>query len=174
MAQPSAPEAVKYFVAVLWADETTLAAARTALERHFAAVDFEGADHPFDATDYYEPEMGRGLHRRLLAFDGLRSPEELPAAKLICIRLEDDLAAPAGRRVNLDVGYLDHNKVVLASVKAAGQKIYLRDGIYADLIARYEKGHYAPFPWTFPDFRTGRYDAELNRMREIYLAQRRS
>lgn len=173
MARPSAPEAVKYLVAVLWADEVSLGAARAALERDWGVIDFEGADHPFDATDYYEAEMGRALSRRLISFENLRSPEELADAKLACIHLEEELASPEGRRVNLDIGYLDHNKLVLASVKAAGQKIYLRGGIYADLIARYEKGRYCPFPWTFPDFRTGRYDGELNRIRAIYLGQRK-
>ena len=76
--------------------------------------------------------------------------------------------------MNLDIGYLDHNKIVLASVKYAGQKIHLGDGIYADLIARYRGGRYQPFEWTVPDFRDGRYDGELAQIRRTYLNQLRA
>jgi hypothetical protein len=95
----------------------------------------------------------------------------LVAAKIACIAIESALSHDAKRRVNLDIGYLDHNKLVLASVKSAGQKIYLRDGIFADLVARYAQGRYQPFAWTFPDFKDGRYDTELQTLRETYLQQ---
>jgi len=124
-------------------------------------------------TDYYESEMGANLFRRLVAFESLRSPEALVEAKLACNRIENALAGPRGRRVNLDIGYLDHNKVVLASAKAAGQKIYLANGIYADLVARYAQDAISPFAWTFPDFKDGRYDAELAELRALYLRQRK-
>jgi hypothetical protein len=162
---------VKYFVALLWADAALLGETRTRLAERFGAIDFEGPDRAFDLTDYYEAEMGPNLSRRLLSFEPLAGPEELPAAKLACIAMEEAVAGPRGRRVNLDVGYLDHNKIVLASVKAAGQKIYLAEGIYADLIGRYAEGRYQPFPWTFPDFKNGHYDAELGILRARYLEQ---
>jgi hypothetical protein len=80
----------------------------------------------------------------------------------------------AGQRVNLDSGYLDHNKIVLASAKGLGQKIDIAQGIYADLVARYRQGHYQPFEWSFPDFKDGRYDSELAEIRRRYLQQLRT
>ncbi len=171
MAGPSAPEPVKYFVALLWADAALLPEVQTWLAERFGVIDFEGPDRAFDLTDYYEAEMGANLSRRLLSFEPLASPEELPAAKLACMAIEGALAGPRGRRVNLDVGYLDHSKLVLASVNPAGQKIYLSGGIYADLVARYAQGRYQPFAWTFPDFKDGRYDAELATLRSRHLEQ---
>lgn len=165
------PEPVKYFVAVLWADEDALPEAYEQLVARGGVIDFSGVDRPFDLSDYYESEMGAHLHRRLVAFETLRCPGELADAKRACIEIEAMLAGPNGRRVNLDIGYLDHNKIVLASVKAAGQKIYLANGIYADLIARYADGRYQPFAWTFPDFKDGRYDDELAILRNNYLSQ---
>ena len=63
--------------------------------------------------------------------------------------------------------------MVLASAKYNGQKIHLGRGIYADLTLHYEKGHFQPYPWTFPDFKSGRYEKVFLRMRELYKIQMR-
>jgi hypothetical protein len=173
LAKPIPVEPVKLFVAILWSDEKFLQEALDHLREKWGKIDFSGPDHPFDITDYYEPEMGKELKRRLVSFSELVNPESIREAKLICNEIEESLKGNSGRRVNLDIGYLDHNKVVLASAKAAGQKIYLGDGIYADLIARYSKGRYQPFEWTFLDFKNGRYDKELGEIRTKYLGQLR-
>jgi hypothetical protein len=174
MAPPQPPEPVKLFIAILWSDAAALAQALDLAQAQWGALDFTGPDHPFDQSDFYAPEMGARLQRRLIAFHELVPPESLAEAKLNCNRFEDALAGPSGRRVNLDIGYLDHNKIVLASAKGAGQKIYLNYGIYADLVGRYSGGRYQPFEWTFPDFRAGRYDAELAKLRQLYLEQLRT
>jgi hypothetical protein len=174
MTEPQLPDPVKLLVAVLWADAGVLTQAVERLQEVWGAVDFVGPDHPFNLTEYYLAEMGPGLQRRLVAFEKLVSPETIREAKLRCNTLEMSLARDGRRCVNLDVGYLDHNKLVLASVKKAGQKIYLGEGIYADLVARYREGRYQPFEWTFPDFKDGRYDRELSALRRQYLEQLRS
>src|SRR5262245_12436030 len=125
MADPQLPEPVKLLVAVLWSDSAALAEAVRLLEASWGPADFTGPDHPFDRTDYYEAEMGPGLKRRLIAFVGRVAPESIKEAKLRCNHIETQLAVGGRRRVNLDVGYLDHNKLVLASAKDAGQKIHL-------------------------------------------------
>lgn len=173
MAKPQTATPVKLLVAILWADADALQAAEAELRAAWGEVDFTGADRPFDRTDYYLDEMGAGLRRRLVTFADLIPPESLRLAKLRCNEVEDRLSSGRGRRVNLDIGYLDHNKIVLASVKYAGQKIHLGDGVYADLVARYKHGRYQPFEWTFPDFRDGRYDEELAQIRRTYLQQLR-
>ena len=141
---------------------------------HWGPIDFQGSDHSFDCTNYYEPEMGADLKRTLISFERFVAPESIVDAKLRCNELEDEFAEDGKRFVNLDIGYLDHNKIVLASCKPAGQKIHLRDGIYADLVARYAHGRYQPFEWTFPDFKSTRYDAELQTIRSKYLGQRKA
>lgn len=171
MAEPGSPFPMKYFVAILFGDPDALAAAKKALVDAWGELDYESGDHLFDTTDYYESEMGKPLHRRLVVFRRLMPPTELVPVKRRCNRIEKDLSVGGRRTVNLDAGYLDHNKVVLASAKEAGQKIYLDDGIYADLMGRYKGGRYRPFEWSFPDFSDGRYDEELEAVRQIYLRQ---
>jgi hypothetical protein len=173
MAAPQPVPPVKLIVAVLWARSTTLGYAIDLMIERWGEIDFQGEDHPFDVTNYYTAEMGANLKRRLLSFTELVPPEGIKLAKLACNTIEDNLRNERGREVNLDIGYLDHNKIVLASCKYAGQKIPLGDGVHADLIARYAKGKYQPFEWTFPDFKTDRYDAELNAIRQRYLEQLR-
>lgn len=174
MAKPQAVDPVKLFVAVLWASSEPLKLAVEGVIDVWGEIDFAGADHSFDMTAYYEPEMGKSLNRRILSFFRLAAPDDLVPAKYKCNEIEDRLAGPAGRLVNLDIGYLDHNKIVLASFKGAGQKIYIKDGVWADLVARYRGGAYSPFEWTFPDFKDGRYNQELLRIRQIYLQQLRT
>ncbi len=171
MAETRLPFPLKYFVAVLFREPDALAAAKEALVDAWGPLDYESRDYLFDTTDYYEPEMGKSLCRRLVVFQRLMPPTELVSMKLGCNRIEDELAVEGKRVVNLDAGYLDHNKVVLASAKEAGQKIYLDEGIYADLVGRYKGGKYQPFEWSFPDFSDGRYDRELEAIRQIYLRQ---
>ncbi|MDR1727273.1 MAG: DUF4416 family protein [Acidobacteriota bacterium] len=171
MARPCGAEPVKLLVAVLWAREDALRESVRRMEAAWGVIDYSGPDHPFDLTDYYEPEMGAGLRRRLVSFRELFPPGRIGDAKCAANGIEDALASGGGRTVNLDVGYLDCNKVVLASFKGAGQKIYLGDGAWADMVARYRDGRYQPFEWSFPDFKDGRYDAELNAVRETYRRQ---
>lgn len=173
MAAPQKIDLVKLFVAILYRDAKPLDNALERLKFSWGEVDFVSEPYPFDLTNYYEPEMGSTLSRRLVSLKTLVSPEFLPEQKLFTNQIEDDLAIDGKRTVNLDVGYLDHNKVVLASLKGAGQKIYLRLGVYADLAARYKSGTYQPFEWSFPDFKDSRYGRDLLTMRELFLAQRK-
>jgi hypothetical protein len=169
-------EAVKYFVAILYpgGQDKLRQQAQSKLSALYGEIDHLGCDHPFDVTNYYAPEMGDNLCRRLVGFAELLPPENIVRAKHDCNQIEDDLRVDYKRTVNLDIGYLDHNKVVLASAKAAGQKIYLGDGIYADLVARYQKGRYRPFEWTFMDFKDDRYHKDLMQLRSLYLCARKS
>lgn len=173
VAAPASVEKVKLFVAILYQAREAAVEAESRLEEMWGRIDYRGPDLPFDMTDYYQQEMGTELLRRLMSFQELVPPESLQQAKLRTNEVEAALTVEGKRRVNLDVGYLDHNKIVLGSVKYAGQKIHLGGGVYADLIARYRRGRYQPFEWTFPDFRDGRYDDQLNTIRRIYLQQRR-
>jgi hypothetical protein len=171
MALPEEPLPVKYFIAVLFPEAEKLLQVKKELISRWGAFDFEGQDHPFDATDYYQPEMGTPLCRKLMSFARLYTPALIVSMKLECNDIENSFSRTGKRTVNLDAGYLDHNKFILASAKEAGQKVYLDKGIYADLSGRYKEGKYRPFEWSFPDFKDGRYDGELLAIRKLYMQQ---
>jgi len=171
MADVKPPSPVKFFIASLYSSAELLQKAVGLIVKEWGEIDYQSVDYPFNVTDYYEPEMGKGINRKLIAIKDLYNPTLLVDMKLRCNEMELELACDGKRRVNLDAGYLDHNKIILASAKEAGQKVYLDKGIYADLAGRYKTGRYQPFEWSFPDFRDGRYDKDLVLVRKMYMKQ---
>ena len=49
------------------------------------------------------------------------------------------------RAVNIDPGYLDGARLVLASTKDHAHRIWLRDGIYAEVTLRFRFGRWQSF-----------------------------
>ena len=169
--QPVDP--VKLFTGIIYNDETLLPALRESLMSLLGAIDFTSGPMPFNYTDYYRIEMGEPLFRIFYSFERLIVPDELSAIKKKTNELEGHFSKDSKRGLNIDPGYLDYFKVVLASAKFGGQKIYLQEGIYADLTLLYEKGTFKPLPWGFPDFRGGFYNKTLVTIRNLFKVQRR-
>ncbi len=141
------------------------------LSGHAGPVDEMSDEWPFDDTDYYTLEMGEDLRRRFVSFERLVDPVELAAIKILTNGIERQInyecgLPPEQRRVNLDPGYLTMSKLVLATTKDFSHRVYLRDGIYAESTLHYEAGSWKPWPWTYPDYARGRYDAFFERVRE--------
>ncbi len=162
-------------VGVLARDDSTHAWARERVAAALGAVVDEGGPWPFEATDYYAAESGTPLARRFLALGERVSPGRLADLKLATGAIEAEAARVLGpavgvaRPLNLDPGLLDPRRLVLASTKDRSQRIWLRDGIYAEVTLLYRSGGWEALPWTFPDFRAGRYDEFLDRCRRRVL-----
>ncbi len=139
----------------------------------FGSIIYKGAFLPFDTTDYYASEFGPKLYRGFCAFTGLMEPSLLVEYKLKAAQLEEKWS-DAGRRIyNVDIGYLDFDKLVLASFKKGPCKLYLNHGVYADMLVKYSKGNFEPFPWAFSDFKDARYIPSLLAIREKLKAEAR-
>ena len=174
MADIQQVDPVKLFTGIIYNDDAFLPALRDSLLSLLGAIDFSSGSMPFDYTDYYGVEMGEPLFRIFYSFERLIVPDELSAIKKKTNELEGHFLKDSKRGLNIDPGYLDYFKVVLASAKFGGQKIYLKEGIYADLTLLYEKGTFRPLPWGFPDFRGGFYNKTLVTIRNLYKEQRRA
>jgi len=138
------------------------------LNRYFGPVAIRSRPYPFDMSDYYLPEMGAGLTRIWLCFGRLRDPAELRHWKLFCFELEESLSADGARTVNLDPGYLDHGKLVLASFKPAPDKICVGGGVWAHTCLRYRFGDFTGPDHSFPDFIDGRFNDYFRRAKSFY------
>ena len=143
------------------------------LEERFGKIDYRGEAHPFDGTDYYSDEMGPSLDRLVVSFEPLCEATDIVQVKLDTAAIEEDLSAGGARRVNIDPGYMDYYKIVLASFKEGPQKIYLGRGVYADPILLFFEGEFGPLPWTFPDFKSGEYRNDFREIRALYKKARR-
>jgi len=169
--------------------EKLIADSEKLLVPEFGPVAERSAVIPFDFTDYYETEMGKGLLRSWLAFLRLVPPDRLVETKLGTIRLEQQLSGaghnPAAfyavpipssklglcpkpaRQANFDPGLLSLHNLVLASTKDHAHRIYLGSGIHAELTLIFRSGRFEPLPWTYPDYRTSTCLDFLLRCREL-------
>ncbi|MFO0926620.1 MAG: DUF4416 family protein [Gemmataceae bacterium] len=172
MANPRLPPPGLLLVAAFSRHPAALAWARPRLEEHFGPIGLTSAEYAFDQTSYYAPTMGGGLRKVLWAFDRLLPLDALADAKLAANALEREAAAsgeyPDARPLNLDPGTLVLGKFLLATTKDQAHRIYLRDGIFAEVTLQFRAGTFAPWPWTYADYRLPEVIAFLNLARAHY------
>jgi hypothetical protein len=115
--------------------------------------------------------MGPGLVKRFLVFDPVAPADCLPDVKRFAISLENECKATGRfaeqRPLNLDPGLIQLGKFLLATTKDQGHRIYLRDGIFAEVTLRFEYGAYEAWPWTYADYREEAVRAFLNQARGL-------
>jgi hypothetical protein len=173
MGKAREPKPVKLIVSAFAPGDDLLAQALEALAAAWGRIDFESGLLPFDHTSYYEAEFGKGLVRRIWALERLIAPDDLAGIKTQTNELEQRLVVDGQRRVNLDSGYLSVAKLVLATTKDYGHRIYLGQGIYAEVTLYYRDGAFQAWPWTYPDYASPHYRELFAAIRQRYLEQLR-
>ncbi len=168
------PRPVKWIASVFTADEPLLAEARDALASRLGQIDYQSELLPFDHTQYYAREFGAGLVRQIVSFAELAPPQRLAEVKRMTNELEMTWAVGEQRRVNLDPGYISLSKMVLATTKDYSHRIYLGQGIYAEVTLHYRRGAFYPWEWTYPDYASPRYLEIFGQIRDMYVAQLRT
>jgi hypothetical protein len=193
---------VKLICGMISSREALLAQAREVLNGKFGPCDIVSEIMPFDFTHYYDQEMGSPLYRQFVAFEGLCDADVLVEAKVASNEIEQECACcgapldmparipnsgirggmapaqthmggtPMPRPINLDPGYIESGKLVLASMKNFSHRIYMGRGVFGEVTMQYRHGTWAPLPWTFPDYASGRYFGFLDQARERLMSGR--
>lgn len=158
----------RYAAALDWAEARAV--------ETWGGIALASARFAFQETDYYEPTMGAEIHKTFWAFRGRIAAERLVEIKRLTNDWEAEYAALARhaepRPLNLDPGYLTNAKLVLASTKDHAHRLYLHDGIFAEVTLHYSHGQWRPREWTFPDYRRADYQAFFTQCRELLRAPR--
>src|SRR5262245_50277615 len=170
MAQAHLPDPAALIVAAFSRHIEALAWALEKLEPVYGPVALASPLVEFNQTAYYEPTMGPGLRKQLLVFRRLVAADCLAEVKRFSNDLEAELARteayPEVRPLNLDPGVLSLGKLLLATTKDQAHRVYLRDGIFAEVTLRFHAGTFEPWPWTYADYRQPAVIAFLNEARD--------
>ena len=143
-------------MSVVYCSMDALADAVSALEKRYGRVQFETLEIECCEADNYREEMGDNLLRRFISFEKEVSRDALVDIKAACHKIEPQFSDIVDdytfRTVNIDPGILTVSNVVMASHKEYNHRIYLRDGVFAELVLVHAHGRYVRLPWTNPDY----------------------
>ncbi|MBI2821153.1 MAG: DUF4416 family protein [Acidobacteria bacterium] len=148
------PQPATLFVALLYAPARHPEKCVDELTRRFGPVACASACYSMASfTSYYEREMGPGLQKQFIAFQSAVAMDRLADYKLATRALEAALQYVPGRRgFNLDPGLVTRYSVILSTSKNHAHRIYLRDGVFAEVTLIFRERRYHPLPWTYSDY----------------------
>ena len=113
----------------------------------------------FNAADVIASEA-----KQSQSFDTNRLPRRPDEPGLLAM-------TPLPRPVNLDPGFIEPSKLILASTKNFSHRIYIGNKMFAEVTLMYEKGRWRHFEYTFPDYRQSCYQDFLSKVRTRLLEQ---
>ena len=173
------PKPVLLFMAVFSPLEFAFEWVRKHAESQWGTLALESEPFPFETfTGYYAPTMGEKLPKRLWAFETLIDPGMLPKIKCLTNDWEAEFKVcfqcSVERPLNIDPGYIDLGKLILASTKDHAHRIYLSEGIFAETTLMYTQKQWKTLPWTYPDYQSPGYQSFLTQCREYLKSKRTS
>ncbi len=167
---------VKLFTGVLVSNAGLLPEVEARLAARYGPIDHRSPVIPFDFTDYYSGEMGGIIDRVLFSFERLIEADRLAEIKRQTNGIEDQmkpLFEGVKRPVNLDPGYVEQAKVILASTKNFYHRIHIGGGIFGEVTMHFRNNTFQFFPWTYPDYQSKGYQEFFLKIRQLYRAQLR-
>jgi hypothetical protein len=169
---------VKLIIGILAADEECCRTAVEAITDEFGKTDFVSDVWAFEQTDYYKEQTGEHILRQFVSIEKLIDPGKLAKIKHKTNKLEQKLAGKVGselpRPINLDPGIIEPSKLVLATTKNYSHRIYIGQKMYAEVTLIYDKGHWRPFEYTYPDYKQQCYFDFFGKVRNRLVEQLKS
>ena len=173
------PKPAKLIISMFTSDKCLFSLYKEELIKRFGEVDIESNTQSFNFTDYYEEEFGKNLMQKLFSFSTLIRQDALAEIKIITNSIENNIEneniknnmAHNKRKINLDPGYITLNKYILASTKNGPSRIYLNQGIYAEITLRFINKSFVTCEYTYPNYKTNEYINYLNSVRKKYKLQ---
>jgi hypothetical protein len=165
---PQVPEPAKVIVSILSAEPNLPEIADRLLTQRLGPLEECVGPLAFDFTSYYDAELGSGIRRWIRVFEYLVDRAELADIKCLTNEIERAYTMDGRRRFNLDPGLMTLGNFVLATGKNNAHRIYLKNGIFADLTLIFRFGSYRPLEWTYPDYADAQLIEILNRIRQGY------
>ena len=169
------PFPAKFICGVIFSEGVDLELVHQKCESLWGNIQDQSQTHNFSlGSSYYSQQMGAVHHRYFVSFVGLVDPVVLAERKRQAIELEAwaSKAFPlCARPLNLDPGLLMRGRMVLATTKDFSHRVYLSQGIYAEVTLQFKKKTIVPLPWTYPDILQGHYNEFLWRVKELFLLE---
>jgi len=165
---PKIPEPARLVLSILTPDKGIVDMAAATIIHALGPVEEEIGPINFQFTSYYDGEMGPGIRRWIWVFANLVDRDDLAGIKCLTNKIEQSYTLEGKRRFNLDPGLMTLGNFVLATGKDNAHRIYLEDGIFADLTLIFRGGTYRPMEWTYPDYADTEIIGILNRVRQDY------
>ena len=168
-------EKEKLIIGVIYSDKEILEQAMTEIVARFGEYDMVSEEFSFskEFSSYYDDELGGEGLRRIYSFENLVDASEQAEIKEWTNELELKLAVDKNRKINLDPGFINHGRLMLATTKKAGFRIPLKRGIYTELTLFWAKGSWHKLPWSYRDYQSERVQKFITEVRSKYLSQRK-
>ena len=148
---------------------------RNKSEAAWGKICLESPMFDFSETSFYTQTMGADLKKKIFAYESLIPPESLPERKILSNEWERQFATesrlPESRPLNIDPGYITEAKLVLATTKDRDHRVYLNDGIFAEVTLHYTQHQWVVSRWTYPDYQRDDFHSFFSSCRD-YLRKR--
>ena len=169
-------EEEKLIVGVIYHEPEILEAAIARLIEAFGEVEDCSEEFSFSAefSNYYDDEIGGEGLRRIYSFKKCVDASRQAEIKELTNAIEADFSVDGKRRINLDPGFINHGRLMLATTKGAGFRIPLARGIYTELTLYWARGAWQKLPWTYRDYQSERVQSFITEVRRKYLADRKT